>query len=360
MAEILWSRPICKVAGDYLAWPTVVTCASREVLVVFSGDREEHVCPYGKTLLIRSGDGGETWTTPAIINNTPLDDRDAGIIELASGALVMSWFTGATWDHFDLFLELGLGTPAQVDAWARHCRKIPEETRRTWLGSWTRRSTDGGRTWEPPVPSIVSAPHGPVQAAGGELLYVGTAEVDGRGAVLLATSTDEARSWQVAGTVLYLDDYPGEHHRFTEPHVAELAGGELLCILRTDNGAAGIHSCRSSDRGCTWSPPEPTGMDGHNQPGHLVRLADGRLLCTYGRPAPAVRPARLPVGGRGPDLAHGHRGRAARRRRRHGSGLPGERGGFPRRGAHGLLSGGSPWREGVHQRHPVEPGRFLT
>ena len=64
MAEILWSRPICKVAGDYLAWPTVAACASGEVLVVFSGDREEHVCPYGKTLLIRSGDRGETWTEP--------------------------------------------------------------------------------------------------------------------------------------------------------------------------------------------------------------------------------------------------------------------------------------------------------
>ena len=34
-AEILWSRPICKVAGDYLAWPTVAACASGEVLVVF-------------------------------------------------------------------------------------------------------------------------------------------------------------------------------------------------------------------------------------------------------------------------------------------------------------------------------------
>ena len=286
MAEILWSRPICKVAGDYLAWPTVVTCASGEILVVFSGDREEHVCPYGKTLMIRSGDRGETWTDPAIINNTPLDDRDAGIIELASGTLVMSWFTGPTWDNFALFLELGLGTPAQVEAWARHCGKIPEETRRAWLGSWTRRSTDRGRTWEPAVPSIVSAPHGPVQAAGGELLYAGTAVVDGRDAVLLATSTDEARSWQVAGTVLCLDDYPGEDHHFTEPHVAELAGGELLVILRTDNGAAGIHSCRSSDGGHTWSPPEPTGMDGHNQPGHLLRLADGRLLCTYGRRVP--------------------------------------------------------------------------
>jgi hypothetical protein len=286
MAEILWSRPICKVAGDYLAWPSIAVAGTGEVLVVFSGDREEHVCPYGKTLLIRSSDGGETWTDPAIINNTPLDDRDAGIIELASGTLVMSWFTSATWEHFDTYRALDRWQPGQIDAWARHCSKIPEETRRAWLGSWTRRSTDGGRTWEPHVPSIVSAPHGPVQAAGGELLYAGTAVVDGRDAVLLATSTDEARSWQVAGTVLHLDDHPGEHHRFSEPHVAELAGGELLCILRTDNGAAGIHSCRSGDRGRTWSPPEPTGMIGYDQPGHLIRLADGRLLCTYGRRIP--------------------------------------------------------------------------
>jgi hypothetical protein len=160
MTEMLWSRPICKVAGDYLAWPTVAACASGEVLVIFSGDREEHVCPYGKTLLIRSGDGGETWTEPAIINSTPLDDRDAGIIELASGTLVMSWFTYATWEHFDAFRALDRWEPAQIDAWVRHCSKVPEEARRAWLGSWTRRSTDGGRTWEPPVPSIVSAPHG--------------------------------------------------------------------------------------------------------------------------------------------------------------------------------------------------------
>ena len=165
---------VCKVAGDYLAWPTVVTCASGEVLVVFSGDREEHVCPYGKTILIRSGDRGETWTEPVIINSTPLDDRDAGIIELASGTLVMSWFTYATWEHFDAFRALDRWEPAQIDAWARHCSKVPEEARRAWLGNWTRRSTDGGRTWEPLVPSIVSAPHGPVQAASGELLYAGT------------------------------------------------------------------------------------------------------------------------------------------------------------------------------------------
>ena len=37
---------------------------------------------------------------------------------------------------------------------------------------------------------------------------------------------------------------------------------------------------RSDDGGLSWSPAEPTGIDGY--PPHLLRLADGRLLCTYG------------------------------------------------------------------------------
>ena len=62
-----------------------------ELLVVFSGDRDAHVCPWGKTQLVRSGDEGETWSTPEVIRDSPLDDRDAGIIETAGGTLLASW-----------------------------------------------------------------------------------------------------------------------------------------------------------------------------------------------------------------------------------------------------------------------------
>ena len=96
-----WSKPICKQPGNYVAWPTIARTTDGELFVVFSGDRDEHVCPYGKTQLIRSNDDGETWSSAETINSTPLDDRDSGIIELRSGALVMSWFTMATWEHLD-------------------------------------------------------------------------------------------------------------------------------------------------------------------------------------------------------------------------------------------------------------------
>ena len=279
-----WSKPICKQPGNYVAWPTIARTADGELLVAFSGDRDEHVCPYGKTQLIRSSDDGETWSSAETINSTPLDDRDAGIIELRSGALVMSWFTMATWEHLDGYRAAGRWSYDQINAWDRYCRKLSDETRRQWLGNWTRRSTDGGCTWEPAVDSIVSAPHGPIEAHDGRLLYVGRDKVNGATAILCAESTDEGRFWEQIGTIP-VSDSQAAGEAFMEPHIAEVAHGELLCVLRTGMDLTYIYSSRSLDGGRTWTPPEPTPMDGFDQPGHLLVLSDGRLLCTYGRRA---------------------------------------------------------------------------
>ena len=83
-AHIHWSTVICRRPGRYLAWPTIARTEDGELLVVFSGEREEHSCPYGKTQLIRSADGGLTWSDPVTIADAPLDVRDAGILVLRS------------------------------------------------------------------------------------------------------------------------------------------------------------------------------------------------------------------------------------------------------------------------------------
>ena len=67
---------------------------------MFSGRRESHWCPYGVNEIIRSTDDGETWSEPEIINNTPLDDRDTGLLVTRSGVVIMSWFTGSGWQDF--------------------------------------------------------------------------------------------------------------------------------------------------------------------------------------------------------------------------------------------------------------------
>jgi len=93
VTTILSTHVICKQPGRYIGWATIAKTRKGELITVFSGDRDAHVCPWGKTQMIRSQDTGKTWTQPVTINNTVLDDRDAGIIETIKGTLVVSWFT---------------------------------------------------------------------------------------------------------------------------------------------------------------------------------------------------------------------------------------------------------------------------
>ena len=155
-ATIHWSKVICRQSGNYLAWPTIARRGNGELLVAFSGDREEHACPFGKTQMVRSSDNGETWLEPETVSSTPLDDRDAGVVVLRSGVVIVSWFTVPTWVSVKNFTEIGPYSRPQLAAWRRHLDKVSEEERQEWLGNWTRRSTDGGRTWEHAVGSVTA------------------------------------------------------------------------------------------------------------------------------------------------------------------------------------------------------------
>ena len=64
--------------------------ADGSIIAVFSGDREAHICPWGKVQMVKSKDGGETWSAPLTIGKTKLDDRDAGIVALPDGRFLES------------------------------------------------------------------------------------------------------------------------------------------------------------------------------------------------------------------------------------------------------------------------------
>src|SRR5690348_12616561 len=63
----------------YHGWPTAAIDKKGNILVVCSGGRETHVCPFGRVELIRSADGGRNWSWPEVLLDTAIDDRDAGI-----------------------------------------------------------------------------------------------------------------------------------------------------------------------------------------------------------------------------------------------------------------------------------------
>ena len=291
---ILSTEVICQQPGRYIGWPTIVMTREGKLITVFSGDRDAHVCPWGKTQMIRSQDNGQTWTQPVTINNTVLDDRDAGIIETIKGTLVVSWFTSLAFDN-----------PQQVDwqklpestllSWQRHSEKLAPDARKRWLGNWVRRSTDGGVTWSDPINTFVSSPHGPIQLSDGRLLYVGRNYTVGDSSsprpaekhhLAACTSHDDGKTWNITGYIQAPDFVKPGTDAFHEPHVVETAEGQLITMFRHHGnpGQYYLWQSESADKGRTWTPLHQTGLWGY--PPHLIRLHNDWLLVTYGRRKP--------------------------------------------------------------------------
>jgi hypothetical protein len=109
-------------------------------------------------------------------------------------------------------------------------------------------------------------------------------------ASFLMRSQDRGETWKFHAIIaLGLSDYD-------EPAMVSLGGQRLLCALRShkaprqDPPGGYIHMTISEDGGANWSEPRVTSMWGH--PASLLRLVDGRILCTYGyrmHPNPGVR-----------------------------------------------------------------------
>ena len=300
--RIIDSNVICKQPGRYIGWPTIGKTPEGELLVVFSGDRDAHVDPFGKTFLMRSGDHGQTWGTPELINDTPLDDRDTGLCVCRNGTIIVSWFTS----HYETETYLRLCPAGEEERWRGQLESVTMDDIRQWagdrvengrytLGHWIRRSTDGGRTWQDPVRVPATTPHGPIELADGRLMFVGIETNQGRrereGNILAAESRDQGLTWSVIGRIsmypVYEGDEPGGVAYLCEPHVIEISPGRLLAMARheeTPRGKGGRRSVlwqfTSDDGGHSWTEPKPTAILG--KPPHLTQLADGRVLVTYG------------------------------------------------------------------------------
>jgi len=294
-ARVLESQVICRQTGRYIGWPTIARAPWGELLVVFSGDRDAHVCPFGKTFLLRSLDSGQHWTGPELVNNTPLDDRDAGICACADGTLIVSWFTyyrESNAEHSPRWAARQAAIrPEDLQTWTRPGLIEPENGLR---GHFIRRSTDRGHTWEDAVHVPPTAPHGPIELSDGRLLFVGNRSylrADRSGSLIAAESQDKGRTWKTIASVPMFPRCTGGNADalcyLGEPHVAEDEPGRLVAMVRYEERpyVEGRTNCvlwqfDSEDGGHTWTDPRPTQILG--KPPHVLRLKDGRLLVTYG------------------------------------------------------------------------------
>ena len=275
----------------YFGWPTLTRMADGTLLAAASGLRNAHVCPFGRNVICSSHDDGASWTSPRVINDSPLDDRDTGVIEIGEGTFLLSWFST---DNRDMLEKAPAADRAR---WLQGLAGVTDEKAARGVGSWICTSADQGENWTAPVRVPVNAPHGPIRLSSGELLYLGKDFTPGSegvfgdsGAIFAARSTDFGTTWEQLGEVPLI---PGTAEaNYHEAHVVELADGRLLGLVRLENSAGlpklethqlidfSMVQSMSDDRGRTWTEAEP--LNFHGCPPHLMLHSSDTLVCVYG------------------------------------------------------------------------------
>ena len=113
---------------------------------------------------------------------------------------------------------------------------------------------------------------------------------DSRDWVYLLRSDDNAHSFHEIGTIPYEPElsvdpqaYSDKRRGFLEPDMCFLDDRRMLCIIRTTHCELGpMYLCRSEDAGATWTRPRY--LHTHGVYPHLIRLENGALVLSYGRP----------------------------------------------------------------------------
>lgn len=268
---------------SYHGWPTVINIGGDELMAVCSGNREAHICPFGRVFLYRSSDGGYSWTGPEPLSSGPLDDRDSGICRAADGSILVNYFT-------NILALCG----NNKENWRKTAESISLETIVREHNFWMKRSTDNGKTWSGKYPIPVNNPHGPTLAKDGSLIIAGR-RVSSSPAYLcegsrlgnslaFARSADNGLTWNVVSKI----PAPEGHDSMNcfELYALEAANGRIIVHIRDQNEMPVVETWQteSEDGGKTWSPPHRV-TDGY--PSHLLNLPDGKILMTYGyRKAP--------------------------------------------------------------------------
>ena len=276
---------------SYFAWPTVARLQNGRLAMTASGFRARHVCPFGKVVMCISEDEGASWTPPMIVMDTPLDDRDAGILPFGENSVMITSFnnTGAMqkkWNH--LRDENGNINPRSVyiNGYLDTIDWAKAEER--YLGSTFILSHDGGKTFGEVKRIPITAPHGPVLTPDGLILYVGrTFSSDDT-----VQENDCVEAYRVFpdGTYEKLGEIPNIAPELLscEPHAVVLDDGKIIVHIRVQNkGIFTTYQSESTDGGHTFTNPRQLLADRGGAPAHLLKLRDGTLISVYGyREAP--------------------------------------------------------------------------
>ncbi len=268
-------------ALGYHGWPSVAV-DERGVTYVVASKRLLHIDPYGCVMIWRSRDQGRTWDEGKCIIDTVLDDRDAGIVYMGQGRMLVTTFSHDSSNY--------VTNPR--DGWVAWQREVGEaETKRVfdlWDASSPEDLTgcssyiisdDYGETWSERRLMPITAPHGPSFMREGTLMYLGIPKApvfatgrDLADGVYCFVSTDRGESFRVRSKIEIDPAF-----RPCEAYGVELESGRIVGTVRTGD----LHTLvfTSDDGGFTWSAARELT---YGAPAHLLETPSG-ILCTYSK-----------------------------------------------------------------------------
>ena len=269
---------------NYFAWPTVTRLQNGKLALVSSGYRIWHICPFGKAVISYSEDEGESYTMPAPVIDTVLDDRDAGICTFGKSGVIVTSFNNKVAFQRKHENNYSKGYLDSI---------TPEEEKRDY-GATFRISNDCGVTFGKLYKSPVTSPHGPIELNDGSLLWVGRAFVpyDGEG-----VKKDYIQAYKINpdGECEFLGKIPDviseKNLQSHEPHAICLPDGRILVHIRVEDcleeinirhNVFTIYQSESLDGGKTWTAPVQVLDDLGGAPAHLMLHSSGVLICSYG------------------------------------------------------------------------------
>ncbi|MBN2310027.1 MAG: exo-alpha-sialidase [Candidatus Hydrogenedentes bacterium] len=282
---------VYKKPGVYACFPSLYRLDDGTLVASYgTRTRRSHIDSTGGSAASQSHDGGRTWEP--VEGPRPMNPAR----RCKDGSLVAA--DGHGWRN----------VPAErrkeFEDQDITVRDVREGVVAYLQGAYCSRSEDGGQTWQkeelqlPAHRSLMT--YNRVDAAslseGLRLVSVyGQLKEDEHTRSFLLRSADDGKTWWF----LPLAADPAGKLDLNETALAENARGEIVAMVRTHPPDGGyLFTTISTDRGITWAPARQTEIWGY--PAHLLRLQDGRMLCSYGyrRDPMGVRAVISPDGGR--------------------------------------------------------------
>ncbi len=283
--------------------PSLIRRADGKLMIVL-----ERLAPRtnsGDLLVSTSADGGATWTTPAAIINTKLNERHPSLVQHASGTYSLFYIqvdtrnaytiqratstNGTTWTNRGA-VNLGWGTagdmnPSVILEADGSLTMTYQRSNGSAYAGYIARSLDGGVTWDSRRTTVSDGlagmlPRVAKRASDGRYMVTFQATGPGGQMAIYAKTSADPYAWSVPRAPVS----EGENAHDSQPIVLE--DGRFFVTYGAVAGDAGYNLYYRTTDGSAWGAPVKLTTDASQfdvQPHPILHGTPGHVVLSWGR-----------------------------------------------------------------------------